>query len=334
MDSTAPELTTRELTTPARTTPLLVRWLLFPGMMVSALMTTQALMVAGHTPAMVVPMVIPFVFLLLAISERLFPYHLSWQGNGNGDLGVDIKYFITNSFCIRVAEGATMVACAWGAAALSARYGGTLWPSSWHWTGQLALAVVLGEFIEYWFHRIMHEVPWMWRFHAVHHSAPRLYWLNAVRFHPIDMVIGGVGRMMPAALLGAGHEVFALHTIFSGVHGSFQHCNVDIKLGPLNWIFSMAELHRWHHSKTIVESNNNYGGNVGIWDIIFGTRFLPKDREPPADIGMASLPKFPQTFGAQVFTPFRWDEVLKFKITPPPPENSVPNSTAPETAQS
>ena len=56
---------------------------------------------------------------------------------------------------------------------------------------QLPLALVVAELVEYSFHRLMHEVPWLWRFHATHHSAPRLYWLNAARFHPIDLFLVG-----------------------------------------------------------------------------------------------------------------------------------------------
>jgi sterol desaturase/sphingolipid hydroxylase (fatty acid hydroxylase superfamily) len=68
----------------------------------------------------------------------------------------------------------------------------------------------------------------------------------------------------------------------------------------------MAELHRWHHSRTERESNTNYGSNLILWDIVFGTRFLPADREPPADIGIAGLSAFPMTWWQQLLSPFRW----------------------------
>jgi sterol desaturase/sphingolipid hydroxylase (fatty acid hydroxylase superfamily) len=152
----------------------------------------------------------------------------------------------------------------------------------------------------------MHEVPWLWRFLATHHSAPRLYWLNAARFHPIDLFAVGVIKLVPVAVLGAGAPVFALVTLFSGVHGAFQHSNVPVRLGPLNWIFSMTELHRWHHSPRLEEANHNYGGNLIVWDVVFGTRFLPEDRDPPEAIGIESLPDFPMGFWANLTSPFRW----------------------------
>jgi sterol desaturase/sphingolipid hydroxylase (fatty acid hydroxylase superfamily) len=171
------------------------------------------------------------------------------------------------------------------------------------------LALVIGEFGTYWIHRLMHENAFLWRFHATHHSAPRLYWLNAGRFHPLDLFTQQVLALTPLILLGADTRIIALHTLFSAVHGMFQHCNVDIRLGPLNWFFSMAELHRWHHSKHLEEANTNYGANIIGWDIVFRSRFLPEDRQPPTEIGIGSLPSFPGGYAAQLLSPVRWKEI-------------------------
>ena len=96
----------------------------------------------------------------------------------------------------------------------------------------------------------------------------------------------------------------ALHAL--AVHGMFQHANIDVRLGPLNWIFSMAELHRWHHSKDLQEANNNYGNNILFWDIVFGTVYWPKDRRAGKDIGLKDMPWFPQDYVNQLLSPFRW----------------------------
>jgi len=71
----------------------------------------------------------------------------------------------------------------------------------------------------------------------------------------------------------------------------------------------MTELHRWHHSRSIEEANHNYGGNLILWDVLFGTRFLPRDREPPAEIGIGDLPAFPMGFWANLAAPLRWGRV-------------------------
>ena len=84
----------------------------------------------------------------------------------------------------------------------------------------------------------------------------------------------------PSRCSGPTLPVFALVNLFSAIHGAYQHANLPVRSVPLNWIFSMTELHRWHHSKRVEEANHNYGGNLILWDVIFGTRYLPEDRDP------------------------------------------------------
>jgi len=179
---------------------------------------------------------------------------------------------------------------------------------------------VLAELGTYWVHRFQHEWPLLWRFHATHHSATRLYWLNAARFHFLDIFMNTIPIAIPLIALGAPPEIFILTALFSTVHGIFQHANMKLRLGPLNWIFSMAELHRWHHSKLMQESNTNYGQNLSVWDTVFGTRYLPMDREPPNDIGLTWPVEFPMTFAAQVLAPFRWKSIVKDTVVQRTPD--------------
>lgn len=246
--------------------------------------------------------------LLLTALERAHPYHEEWL-HSHGDIRTDlvhnlVNFWIPEVYTIVFAGGLT-VAAAW----LSSATGVELWPAQWPLLGQLLLALVLGELGTYWIHRWMHENPFLWRFHAAHHSAPRLYWLNAGRFHPIDLFTQQFLAVTPLILLGADTGVIALHTLFTAVHGMFQHCNVDVRLGPLNWFFSMAELHRWHHSKHLEEADTNYGANIIWWDVVFGSRFLPNDHKPPTEIGIATLPNFPRGYWAQLLSPFQWKKL-------------------------
>ncbi len=142
-------------------------------------------------------------------------------------------------------------------------------------------------------------------------------WL-AARFHFVDIGLIAVSYTVPLIALGADGRVFALWIVASTVHGICQHANMQIRCGPLNWIFSMAELHRWHHSPLVRESNTNYGQTLILWDIVFGTRFLPTDRKPPEAVGIANLSGFPMTWWAQLCSPWRWDRV----------ETPVPDPTA------
>lgn len=281
----------------------------FPVSVVVTLGGAYVWMSAGHDPFL---SILPFLFgffVFIAVAERVLPWHRTWL-HSQGDLGTDIGLYVTNLAIAAVFNPLVIIATAYLGAQLAAAVGIGLWPAEAPLLLQLALGLVVAEFVEYWFHRLLHEVPWLWRFHATHHSAPRLYWLNALRFHPIDLFVVGTLKLVPLALLGAGAPVFALVNLFSSVHGAYQHANVPVRIGPLNWIFSMTELHRWHHSKRIAESNHNYGGNLAVWDVVFGTRFLPADREPSDEIGMEGLPDFPMGYWDNLLAPFRWERVV------------------------
>lgn len=292
----------------------------FVGVLGASLTSAIMWMRAGVDPPLALVISQVPAFLTLMLLERWVPYHQPWN-QSNGDLSVDIRHGLTITITAGLADPlfrAIGLAVAFG---LLGGHSLSLWPSEWPVLGQLALALVLGELGQYWVHRMQHEVDFMWRFHALHHSAPRLYWLNAARFHPVDIFLNNLVAIVPLALLGAGEEVLVLWTLFSAVHGIFQHSNIPMRIGPLNWIFSMAELHRWHHSRLVDESNRNYGQNLIVWDIVFGTRFLPAHREPPRDIGLHGLSAYPMSWWAQQMAPFHWRRICAASAHPEaPPE--------------
>jgi sterol desaturase/sphingolipid hydroxylase (fatty acid hydroxylase superfamily) len=282
---------------------------IFPAILCATIAVTIALMRQGVEPtaAFVGPMI--SAYLIVMILERRIPFHESWQ-RSRGDIPVDLGHlFVSGGLTLSLLRPAMLALGVAIGGWLGPRVGAELWPGGWPLVAQLVLALVVGEFFMYWAHRLGHEVELLWRFHALHHSAPRLYFLNAVRFHPVDLAISNYAPFVPLVALGAGMDVLALFALFSGVHGIFQHANLPLRLGPLNWFFSMAELHRWHHSRRLDEANSNYGQNLIVWDVVFGTRFLPKDREPPEDIGIAGLPAFPMDYLGQLASPFTWRRI-------------------------
>ncbi|MEZ4290811.1 MAG: sterol desaturase family protein [Myxococcota bacterium] len=177
--------------------------------------------------------------------ERFFYRQPRWL-HSQGDLGVDVGHLLVSGLLttelLKILFTIAVVAPPRGS---PTRWGQPL-AFAVEPLGTAPLALVFGEFFMYWVHRLGHEVDWLWRFHAMHHSAPRLYFLNAVRFHPVDIAISTFAPMVPLIVVGADGRVIALFGLVSAVHGLFQHANLVLRLGPLNWIFSMAELHRWH----------------------------------------------------------------------------------------
>jgi len=203
-----------------------------------------------------------------------------------------------------------------GTAWLSLQWGGSIWPSEWPVVFQLILMLLLGDAGRYWGHRLAHEVPVLWNFHAVHHSTKRLYWWNATRQHPVDKTWFTFTEMLFPVLLGADGIVLAMYFGVTVVCGFSQHCNINIKLGPLYYFFNVVDLHRWHHSKEIQESNNNYGNNLIVFDRLFGTYFHPERQEVPSrqieEIGLLN-PDYPESYIGQLAAPFK-DGLDKKKI--------------------
>lgn len=262
----------------------------------------------GWSPTILVGAIVFACGAALILLERLLPYERAWS-ESKGDLPTDALHTAVSMVLVPqawTAFGLAALVAAGGA--LSAR-GLGLWPADWPLLAQGALAVFVGDFFYYWLHRWMHESDWGWRLHAPHHSAPRLYWLNAGRFHPIDTLLGVVVQTGSVALLGAPAEAIAVISLFTGMHGMFQHCNVDVRLGPLNWVFSAAELHRWHHAPDAATANHNYASKLALWDIVFGTRLWAPDRRPPVATGIETLPNFPGDYLGQLAAPFRWERV-------------------------
>ena len=264
--------------------------------------------------------------IAVAVAERLRPFRPEWN-RSHGDVGTDVAHVLVSGG--GAAQLARPVAAALGVAiagALSRHLGLDVWPRAWPLLAQLALALVIAELPQYWLHRWQHEHDWLWRFHSVHHSAPRLYWLNAARFHPVDLGLLYLVGYVPLIALGCPEETIMLFALFDAVFGMLQHGNIDVHLGWLNRVFSMAEPHRWHHSRVLDEANTNYGSNLIVWDLVFGTFFLPADREPPEAIGIADMPAFPTDYVGQLVSPFVWRRL-------PRATRAVGDEAAPELAR-
>ena len=178
----------------------------------------------------------------------------------------------------------------------------TLWPHRLPVWAQAALMMLVADFGRYWLHRAFHRFAPMWRLHAVHHSPHRLYWVNVGRFHPLEKSIQYCFDALPFALVGVAGEVLAAYFVFYAINGFYQHSNCLVRLGPLNYLIAGPELHRWHHSELPEESNNNFGNNLIVWDLLFGTRFLPREREV-GPLGLVNR-AYPMSFWSQMKTPF------------------------------
>jgi ornithine lipid hydroxylase len=244
------------------------------------------------------------VVLELLVAERLLPYRPQWN-RSQGDARADLTHLAVNGIAGPPLYGLVVQAACIPVAAWAGRSPGmSLWPAHWPVLLQLVLALVVSEMSLYWWHRLSHMLGVLWRFHSVHHSAERLYWVNAARFHPVDSFLSYAAQFAPLVALGCPEPALALFALFTAVHGLFRHSNVDVRLGPMNRVFSMAELHRWHHARDPAVSDHNYGANLILWDLVFGTWHGPQGPGPP-ELGLGAGPQVPRDYLCQLAHPFR-----------------------------
>lgn len=142
----------------------------------------------------------------------------------------------------------------------------------------IPLAVALVVVGNYWGHRLTHRVPFLWRFHAVHHSIEQMDWVASGRLHPVDQSFTQAFTILPLFLLGYGGGVFAGVAVFVTLLALFQHANVRLRFPVLRWVVNTPEWHHWHHAIDADAKDKNFG--LPIVDRIFGTAYLPRDRRP------------------------------------------------------
>lgn len=150
----------------------------------------------------------------------------------------------------------------------------------WSFWTRAAAAVVVGEIGYYWGHRFSHEIPLLWRFHAVHHSAEHLGFLVNTRAHPLDLVFARLCMLTPLTALGLGFPgganagLPAVVLLFGLTWSYFIHANVRWRLGPLEHLVATPAFHHWHHTK-LNHVNRNYSTLLPLIDRFFGTFYLP-----------------------------------------------------------
>ena len=275
-------------------------WIVYPGTMTAAFVVNAALLSAGLSIIAASYVAVVFGAAAVTLFEVILPYEPSWRPNRT-DVKNDLVFMATVQIALppllALFLGITLIQYLETRSVPMAQ----LWPRTLPLAAQVALMLLVGEFLRYWLHVAAHNTKTLWRLHAVHHSPTKLYWLNVGRFHPVEKSLQYLLDTLPFIIVGVGAEVLALYLIFYAVNGFYQHSNVAARYGILNYIVSGAELHRWHHSKLAHESDRNYGNNLIIWDLLFGSWFLPKNRKV-GDLGLLN-PDYPVDFLGQMTAP-------------------------------
>ena len=247
-------------------------------------------------------MLLALIFLPL---ERLFALHP--QKFFRRGLAQDLGYYFISGLVPGLLLAVPLSLVALGAHAV-VPYSMQATVASWPLWLRILIGLVVGEIGFYWGHRWTHEIPFLWRFHSIHHSPERIYFLTSSRAHPLDNVFIRLCGLIPACILGVadplapnGSLVPVLIVLVATTWGFFIHSNLRWRLGPLEWVISTPAFHHWHH--TFGEKrDHNYASMLPWIDRIFGTYYLPRNRWP-SSYGIEA--KLPDSLSKQLVYPFR-----------------------------
>ena len=166
---------------------------------------------------------------------------------------------------------------------------------------QAALYLVISDFMLYWIHRLFHSAH-LWSYHAVHHSAEQVDWTTAYRFHPLNLCFGPFMVDVIMLYVGIAPAVLLFMVPFQTATSMFVHANLNWTFGPLKYVVATPVFHRWHHSSPEEGGNLNFAPTFSLWDLLFGTFYMPEGRLPE-NYGVDD-PLYPRGFFRQLIFPF------------------------------
>jgi sterol desaturase/sphingolipid hydroxylase (fatty acid hydroxylase superfamily) len=215
---------------------------------------------------------IALLFIVFVPLEKLFA--LRRQRTFRPGLLTDLTHILVNNVLTAVAVIVLVIAAAIP----------FLWLRRMHlvagmpaWAA-VALAAVVVAVTNYWGHRLTHQVPFLWRFHSVHHSIEQMDWVASGRLHPFDQAFTQAFTVFPLVLLGYRAGVFGGVAVVITLLALFQHANVRLRFPGLRWVINTPEWHHWHHAIEGDARDTNFG--LPVVDKLFGTAYLPKGERP------------------------------------------------------
>ena len=238
-----------------------------------------------------------FIFIekLFALRKEQPVFRAEWQ--------TDFHHFIVNHMVVGFVLLATnlMVHKLFGWAANDGIRG---WVQGLNFWVALFLIILVADLVQYWTHRAYHEVPLLWRLHAVHHSVKSMDWMAGSRQHILELLITRTLVLAPIYVLGFSKEVIDAYIVVVGFQAVFNHANVSVRLGPLRYLIVTPNFHHWHHSQDDEAIDKNYAAHFAFLDYLFGTA-VQSDRKWPAQYGVVG-DYVPNGFWKQFKFPFVW----------------------------
>ena len=234
-------------------------------------------------------------------AERQAPYDPTWNIN-HGDRSSNIVHAFVNE---------TSAAASLAALPLVARHAtlADIWPSGWPFGFQVLAAVLVADFGITVAHWLSHKIGWLWRLHAVHHSAPRFYGFNGLMKHPLHQALELAAGVAPLILVGLPPRVAAALALCVVIQLLLQHANVNYSVGPVGPWLALNRAHRFHHVSEAAKGDVNFGLFTTIWDrwLLHTYVFEPSRAFTTSDLGVTGRPDYPTRYIPQLIEPFRSD---------------------------
>lgn len=169
---------------------------------------------------------------------------------------------------------------------------------------------IVVDFTQWWTHRLLHRVDFLWNFHKVHHSVKEMGFAAHLRYHWMEPIVYNSLRYIPLAIIGgfSAQDVAVVH-FFTITIGHLNHANINWDYGWLKYIFNNPKMHIWHHAKELPKEHKygvNFGLTLSIWDYLFKTNYIPFSGRD-IELGFENDEYFPKGFVKQELYPLGKD---------------------------
>ncbi len=141
------------------------------------------------------------------------------------------------------------------------------------------IGVACIDFTTYWFHRLAHKVPLVWRIHRVHHSDTTMDSSTFFRIHPLEILFFFPAQVLAAAVFGLDTITLGMYFFVQILFNILQHANILFPVWTDSFfgkVFATPNLHKIHHSNQQEFTDSNFSDIFILWDKLFGTyKYLP-----------------------------------------------------------
>lgn len=238
--------------------------------------------------------------LMFAPIERIFPRHAE-QRLFRQEWREDLFYYLLSSMLVQIITFLALAPSTYINAQDSALGGVRAVIGGLPWLVQFGLAMLLTDIMQYWFHRLFHRIPFLWGFHAVHHSAKSMDWLAGARMHFAEIILLRGVTSLPLLTLGFLPSVLQAYIGVVYVYSSLLHANLRGDFNVFGHIMATPRFHHWHHALEAEGVDKNFAIHFPFLDRLFGTFYLPPGKWPQ---GYGVPEDVPQGYLAQMRYPF------------------------------